>query len=149
VTEYQIEVGDTLNGLLLAEVAYGYGVVPLLHQRLPSPSKLMPSDDVVLEIGDRLVVLATSDGLRRVEYGDRSRFTRGAWVRVTQAISPDSAFEGANAIARMTGYSLKDARELFDRLPATLPKPLYDRQAWRLLRALHKARVDAHLVDRP
>ncbi|MEW6497729.1 MAG: NAD-binding protein, partial [Cyanobacteriota bacterium] len=25
VTEYQIEAGDTLNGLLLAEVAYGYG----------------------------------------------------------------------------------------------------------------------------
>jgi hypothetical protein len=34
VTEYQIEAGDTLNGLLLAEIAYGYGVVPILHQKL-------------------------------------------------------------------------------------------------------------------
>lgn len=31
-TEYRIEAGDTLNGLILAEVAYGYGVVPILCQ---------------------------------------------------------------------------------------------------------------------
>ncbi|MGC9503684.1 potassium channel family protein [Baaleninema sp.] len=147
VTEYQVEAGDTLNGLLLAEVAYGYGVVPLLHQRFPGSSKLMPLDDVVLEIGDRLVVLATSEGLRRVEYGDRSRFSRNIWIRVTGVMTPDSAFEGANAISRIAGYRLKEARELFDRLPITLPKPLYQHQAWRLLRALYKARVDAHVVN--
>jgi hypothetical protein len=48
VTEYQIEVGDTLNGLLLAEVAYGYGIVPLFHQRSPHTPTWMPADDILL-----------------------------------------------------------------------------------------------------
>ncbi|MDC0834114.1 NAD-binding protein [Geitlerinema sp. CS-897] len=146
VTEYRVEAGDTLNGLMLADVAYGYGVVPLLHQRFRGSSKLMPLDDIVLEVGDRLIVLATSEGLRRVEYGDRSRFDRNTRIRVTRAITPDSAFEGANAISRIAGYSLKEAREIFDRLPTTLPTPLYSHQAWRLLRALYQARVDAQIV---
>jgi hypothetical protein len=62
---------DTLNGLLLSEIAYGYQVVPLLHQRVnqkyPRP---MPSDDVRLVVGDRLIVLATIDGLKRIERGE-------------------------------------------------------------------------------
>ena len=43
VTEYQIEAGDTLNGLMLAEVVYGYGVVAVLHQKPPASPILMPS----------------------------------------------------------------------------------------------------------
>ncbi|WP_292871643.1 hypothetical protein [Nostoc sp. LPT] len=31
VTEYKIEDGDTLNGLLLSEIASGYSVVPILY----------------------------------------------------------------------------------------------------------------------
>ena len=69
VTEYQIEAGDTLNGLLLAEVAYGYGVVPILHQKPPNVSTLMPSDEIRLAVGERLVVLATIEGLQRIEQG--------------------------------------------------------------------------------
>ena len=75
VTEYQIDVGDTLNGLLLAEVAYGYGITPLLHQRFPNPPNWMPPDDILLAVGDRLTVLATIEGLQRVEVGNRHRPT--------------------------------------------------------------------------
>ena len=71
VTEYQIEAGDTLNGLLLEEVAYGYGVVPILHQRPPYPSLLMPAAEICLKIGDRLVVLATIEGLQWIEIGKK------------------------------------------------------------------------------
>lgn len=70
VTEYKIEIGDTLNGLILAEVAYGYGVVPILYQNPPEPPKLMPSDDICLHTGDRLIVLATSSSLQRIERGE-------------------------------------------------------------------------------
>lgn len=71
VTEYQIEAGDTLNGLSLQEVALGYGVVPILHQRPPHPSLLMPAAAIDLKIGDRLVVLATIEGLQWIEIGKR------------------------------------------------------------------------------
>jgi hypothetical protein len=32
VTEYHIESNDTLKGLLFADIAYGYGIVPILYQ---------------------------------------------------------------------------------------------------------------------
>lgn len=49
VTEYLVDAADTLNGLLLGEVAYGYGVVPILHQTPSSEARLLPSDEVRLE----------------------------------------------------------------------------------------------------
>ena len=33
VTEYRIEAEDSLHGLLLADVAYGYGVIPIIYQQ--------------------------------------------------------------------------------------------------------------------
>ncbi|WP_341528745.1 NAD-binding protein [Nostoc sp. UHCC 0302] len=64
VTEYQIEADDTLNGKLLAEIAYGYGLVPILYTMTAyQTTKFMPSDDIKLTVGDRLVVLATIEGL--------------------------------------------------------------------------------------
>jgi Trk K+ transport system NAD-binding subunit len=70
VTEYEIEDQDTLNGLLISQVAYGYGVVVILHQSPPEASRLMPSEDLQLRIGDRIVVLATGEGLQRIEKGE-------------------------------------------------------------------------------
>ncbi|MDJ0648743.1 MAG: NAD-binding protein, partial [Xenococcaceae cyanobacterium MO_188.B19] len=69
VTEYQIEAGDTLNGLLIADIAYGYGVIPIIYQKPNHASVLLPIDEPPLKIGDRLVVLANIDGLRRIEQG--------------------------------------------------------------------------------
>jgi Trk K+ transport system NAD-binding subunit len=143
VTEYQIEPDDTLNGLMLAEVAYGYGVVPLLYQKPRSTAKFMPSEDTYLSIGDRMVVLATTDGLRRVEVG---ALAAKQWqLSVEQALTPDAVFEGANAIARISGCNLGTARSLMNRLPAKLPSPLYQHQGQRLVRELAKLRVLARL----
>ncbi len=147
VTEYQIEAGDTLNGRLLAEIAYGYGVVPIFHQKEHYRfARIMPSDDVRLQIGDRLIVLATIEGLQRVEHGN---FLERSWaVRVEKAISQEAAFEGATAIARISGCNIGLARDIMDRLPETLPFSLYKHQALRLIRELSKSQVLAHLVGK-
>ncbi|PSB56133.1 NAD-binding protein [Chamaesiphon polymorphus] len=144
VTEYAIESGDTLDRLLLADIAYGYGVVPILHHRSPNPASLMPTDDILLANGDRLVVLATTESLRRIDIGDRHPKT---WhVEVELAMTAESTFEGANIIGRISGCSLRIARDLMENLPGTLNVPLYQHQAQRLVRALEKVRVKAKIV---
>src|SRR5271165_6730412 len=66
VAEYTVEPGDTLIDRLLAEIAYGYGVVPIVHQR-GNETHHLPADDIRLEANDRVVLLATIDGLQRIE----------------------------------------------------------------------------------
>jgi Trk K+ transport system NAD-binding subunit len=146
VTEYRIENGDTLNGLLLSEVAFGYDVVPILHQQPLKDSILMPSEDIRLAIGDRLVILATSEGLQQVEGGKINTSAKYYLVRVEKALLPEAVFEGANAIARISGCSLSMARNLMNNLPQTLPVPLYKQQARRLVRELKLALVKAQIV---
>jgi Trk K+ transport system NAD-binding subunit len=145
VTEYRVEHGDTLNNLLLAEVAYGYGAVPILHHRLGHEVTLMPVDDARLKEDDRLVILATIDGLRRIEQGKLA--SRHWFVQILQTWSPDGRFEGGSAIARITGCDLNTARSIMTQLPATLEVPLYKPQALRLARELSKVQVKAALVS--
>ncbi len=148
VTEFDIKSSDTLNGLLLSEVAYGYGIVALLHQRHPSePVKLMPSQDTRLEVGDRLVALAMIDGLQRVERGIKA--SRRWLVKVEKAMNQEAAFEGATTIARVTGCPLSLARNLCNNLPGVLKFPLYRHQAQRLVRELSKCQVTAYLAPIP
>jgi Trk K+ transport system NAD-binding subunit len=143
VTEYTIESGDTLDRFLLAEIAYGYGVVPILHHRSPNPATLMPTDDILLASGDRLVVLATTESLRRIDIGDRR--PKAWYVEVEQAMTAASTFEGANIIGRISGCSLAIARDLMENLPGILNVPLYQHQAQRLVLALEKVRVKAKI----
>ena len=134
-------------GLLLAEIAYGYSVVPLLYQSENRPWLFFPSDDVLLREGDRLIILATIDGLRKIEVRDLQPKT---WrVRVEKVINQDFLFEGANTISRISGCSLQQARELLNHLPNTLITPLYRPQAQRLLRALKKMQIVALLTKTP
>lgn len=144
VTEYQIESQDTLSGLLLSEIAYGYGVVPLWHRSPHQPALLFPSDDVVLREGDRLIILATIEGLRKIEVRDLNPKT---WcIRVKRVFNQDSAFERANTISRISGCSLHQARDLMNSIPKTLSTPLYQPQAQRLVRALKKMQILAGLI---
>ncbi|MBR8828657.1 MAG: NAD-binding protein [Gomphosphaeria aponina SAG 52.96 = DSM 107014] len=146
VTEYELETEDTLNGLLIAEVAYGYGVVVILHQKPSFASTLMPSDDLKLAVGDRLVVLATINGLRRVEEGNLNLINKCWQVRIEAALTSDALFEGANIISRISGCDLNTARELMNHLPDILSTPLYQHQAQRLVRELSQCMVKARLV---
>ncbi|AFY34390.1 TrkA family potassium uptake protein [Calothrix sp. PCC 7507] len=146
VTEYQIEADDTLNGLLLAEIAYGYGVVPILHSKVSQQTpKFMPTDDIKLTVGDRLVVLATIEGLQRVEHGT---FIARQWlIEVEKAFSSEAAFEGAAVISRVSGCDMHLARTLMSQLPGTLQYPLYKHQAHRLVSELSKSQVSAHIIQ--
>jgi K+ transport systems, NAD-binding component len=150
VTEYEIEVGDTLDNLLLTEVAYGYGVVPILHQRKNQPPRLMPPDEIQLTVGDRMVVLATIEGLRAVE--DGIFVTAARWqVRIQQALSAEAVFEGANLIVRICGFPLNIARSLMSDLPVLLPRLLFKHQAYHLIVELKRVLVIAQMIppDQP
>ena len=145
VTEYQIAAGDNLHRSILTDLAYGYGVVPILHERSPNPAILMPTDDIHIAIDDRLVVLATIEGLRRIEAG--SRHPKAWLVEIASALTAESSFEGANTIGRISGCSLNVARELMASLPGILNIPLYKPQAQRLVRALEKVLVRSQIVS--
>ena len=144
VTQYQIQTDDTLHGLLLAEVAYGYGVMPLLHQQQGRRSRVMPPDDMPLQAGDRLVVLSTIRGLRRIEQGDRA--PRQWQVEFLSAQTADAQFEGGTEIARVTGCSLSEAHRLMRQFPVIFPHRLYFHQAHRLVRDLGRLRVAATIL---
>ncbi|MBW4643971.1 MAG: NAD-binding protein [Goleter apudmare HA4340-LM2] len=146
VTEYQIETDDTLNGRLLAEIAYGYGVVPIFHSRASRKvPKFMPSDDIELAVGDRLIVLATIEGLQRVEQG---AIAIPEWqVLVKKAFSSEAAFAGASVISRVSGCDMHLARTLMNQLPGILKYPLYKHQAHRLVSELSKSQVLAQIIE--
>ncbi|MBD0336885.1 MAG: NAD-binding protein [Cyanobacteria bacterium Co-bin13] len=145
VTQYTIETGDTLAGYLLSEVAYGYGVVPVWHHRPGKIATVMPSEDIRLQPGDRLVVLATIRGLRRVEQEDVA--PRLWQVRVEMVLTADARFDGASELARVSGYDLGLARDFMTQLPAVFPPKLHRHQALRLVRLLSAAQVKAQMVS--
>jgi hypothetical protein len=141
VTEYEIVMGDTLDNLLLSEIAYGYDVVPISHQR--EAARLMPPEDLRTQAGDRLVLLATLDGLQQIERGDRLLPTY--WVNITKTLTKDAVFDGERTIAIVTGCSINEASQLMKQLPQRLTFPLYSHQAQRLVRELRKAQVIAEV----
>jgi len=144
VTEYEIEANDTLNGKILAQVAYGYGVVPIsYYSQHEGDSKLMPSDDTRLYVGDRLVVLATINGLRRIERGVLAPCRR--WqLQALKPLDPKAIHYAGDTLTNISGCSLNEAREFMKNLPGVLGVPgvmellLYDHQAYRLLQKLRK-----------
>jgi Trk K+ transport system NAD-binding subunit len=144
VTEYAIETGDTLVDRRLAEIAYGYGAIPILHER-GSAGQLNPSDDLRLEAGDKLIVLATVDTLRRIEHGELA--PPQYRLAIDSCPYPNSAFEAGNLIARITGCDLGLARKSLADLPRELDFPFYRQQGVRLVRELGKIKVAARLVE--
>lgn len=144
VTQYEVDTDDTLHGLLLADVAYGYGVVPIWHQMSGQMPKVMPSDDTKLQMGDRLVLLSTIRGLRRIEQGD---LAPKQWqVQIFSAKAADAIFEGGRELALVTGCDIGEAHALMNQLPLIFPHRLYLHQAMRLVRRLSRLRVKAELL---
>ncbi|MEH1833790.1 MAG: NAD-binding protein [Nostoc sp.] len=145
VTEYKIEDGDTLNGLLLSEIAYGYSVVPILYQKYQRDNySLMPWYDVKLYAGDRLIVLATSISLQRIEWGEM--LPRLWQVQIQKALTTNAIIYGAEEIVLITGCSSTTARQWMNNLPMVLPISLYKHQAQRLVRELTKVQVLANVI---
>lgn len=143
VTEYQITADDTLVHKPLFQIAYGYGVVPIFHQRANQMidedfSKfILPSDDRILQVGDRLVVLASINGLRRIEYGEL--VPPRCWrLEVKNPVNSLFLYECGNDLARISGCDLNQARAFMNTLPNTINLYLYDYQAYRLEQELRR-----------
>lgn len=70
VVRYRLEEGDHLCGLNIARVENAYQVNVLCHRRHGRPGeRAIPPLDSPLHPGDELLVLASLEGLRRVECG--------------------------------------------------------------------------------
>ena len=147
VTEYQIRAHDTINGLLISEFSYGYSVVVILYEPPDQKPRLMPSDDLRLEEGDHIVILASMDGLKRIERGEIERDSQSWTVRIAQIFSDDSILEGAKIISRISGCSLNLATDMMNDLPKNLPVSLYKHQAYNLMRELQKIIIKAELIS--
>lgn len=147
IAEYLIEAGDTLTNKQLATVAYGYGVVPILRETVDrgghAYTVLMPTDDQYLLPGDRLFVLSSINGLRRIERGEMTPPRR--WrLAVEQKPSLENTADVVQLLARLTDLSPALAQQLIDRLPATIDIDLYDYQAARLIQSM-KERLSIRL----
>jgi Trk K+ transport system NAD-binding subunit len=148
VTEYVVTPGDTLIDRQLAHLAYGYGAIPVFHERRnerEAKGQINPSDDIRLESGDKVVVLATVDALRRIEHGE---LAPPRWrLVIDSCISSDTAFEAGNIIARIASCDLAIARKALTKLPGELATPVYRQQGIRLVRELGKIKVGARLAE--
>lgn len=146
VAEYSVETGDTLRGRLLAEVAYGYGVTPIAYRPhgTTAPPLFFPGDELRLNTGDQVVVLATINGLQRIERGEAR--PPDCQVLVEKALNADAAFAGGNLIAQIVGCELSEARQVMEQLPTFIPRLLYRHQARHLIRQLGRVRVHGRLA---
>ncbi|MDF5732715.1 MAG: NAD-binding protein, partial [Rhizonema sp. PD38] len=145
VAEYNIQSRDSLCGLLLAEVAYGYGIILIIYRKyLENYTELMPSDDTRLKEGDRLVVVETIESLQRIERGEM--LPRCWQVQVNTDLTGNSVFEGARAISRVSGCDIKIATELMNNLPGVIQTPMYKHQAQRLVRELSKLQCLSQII---
>lgn len=143
VTEYLITVNDTLINKFLFQIAYGYGVVPIFHQRSnqtlgeDAAESLFPPDERQLHEGDRLIVLASMDGLRRIEQGDLA-LPRQWQLDAKKPLNLSFLYYCGNDLARISGCSLNTARTFMENLPGTINLFLYDYQAYKLQEDLNR-----------
>ncbi len=143
ITEYRVAPGDTLEGKQMGHVAYGYGVVPILRETRDIEGNiltvLMPTDDQYLVAGDRLFVLSSINGLRRIERGERTpprRWQMSAGAPLSYPIAPESLADTAGLLAKLTDCDLKAAHRFIDQLPMSTNVSLYDYQAARLVQTM-------------
>jgi hypothetical protein len=119
--------------------------VAILYQRRSGEeAEFFPSEDVRLDVGGRLVVLATMKALQNAEHGISGE--RGYQIRIFRTLTAQAVFEGARTISRLTGCSLGDARSLMSQIPAALSPPLFRQQAQRLVHELFGVGVHAEVV---
>ena len=139
IAEYKIVRGDTLEGKQMSQVAYGYGVVPILIETYGLEGNiltmLMPADDQYLVAGDRLFVLSSINGLRRIERGERTpprRWQLSADAPLSKP-TPESLADTAELLATLADCDLKAAHRFVKQLPMAMNLSLYDYQAARLV----------------
>ena len=145
IAEYLIASGDTLSGKQMAQVAYGYGVTPILRETRDDQNNLcrvlMPTDDQYLRAGDRLFLLSSINGLRRIERGATTppRYWHlSADTAAYDRIAPEKLNDAALILTKFSDCEEIRARQFVEQLPATMDIALYDYQAARLIKAMER-----------
>ncbi|MEL6354311.1 MAG: NAD-binding protein [Cyanobacteria bacterium J06627_28] len=141
ITKYVIEAGDTLVGKQLSQVAYGYGVVPILRETKDKSGSrctvLMPTDDQRLIAGDRLFVLSSINGLRRIERGQMTP-PRQWKIAVDEHPSPEAINDSIQLLTRLTNCSEQTAQTILNQPQVAMTVNLYDYQASHLMQVMKK-----------
>lgn len=141
VTEHYITDADTLVGKLLAEVAYGYDVIPIFYQTVAGrlvgmPAKsLIPSDIERLRPGDRVVLLSSINSLRKIERGD-IKPPRHWNLKIGSPLNRRLTDKAAYILNMISGCGLSKAKAFMEALPGKIKLPLYTQQAYCLMQAL-------------
>ncbi len=140
ITEYSVQSGDTLAHRQIAQVAYGYGVVPILRETKDESEKictiLLPTDEQRLLPGDRLFLLSSINGLRRIERGEKTPPRRWRLAATAPLPSSAAAADVVECLIQLTTCEPYQARQFVQQLPTALELELYDYQAARLIQAL-------------
>jgi Trk K+ transport system NAD-binding subunit len=135
VVEYHITPDDTLVRKKLWEIAEGYSVVPVAHQgRGGSQRACMPDDNIRLEPGDRLIVLASAASLEAIERGEM--LEKELELTLTELRPYAEAMQVVTTLAQRLDLTLEQARHALAHLPHTLPLRLYPLQGYRTQRLL-------------
>lgn len=142
IVEYTITWGDTLVGHQLAKIAYGYGVVPILQETKDSQGRpctvILPTDEQHLNVGDRLFILSSINGLRRIERGEMTPPRR--WqLSADRSATPEAVSDTVQLLARLTDCAIEDAQRFVQAAPAkTMEVNLYDYQAAHIVQKLRE-----------
>ena len=138
IVEYNITSGDTLAGHSLAKIAYGYGVVPVLQETRDQEGHrctvILPADERFLKAGDRLFLLSSINGLRRIERGEMTPPRRWHLSLTAPAKLEDKT---VYLLARLLECGVGDIQNMIQSAPAQiLEVNLYDYQAAYIVQTL-------------
>ena len=113
LVRYTIDCNDSLCGRSLARVQNGFGVTAIALRR-PSRGEVLalPPVDLVLSSGDQLLILASLDGLRRIELNRLHAPAERLRLRLKRQLNASSLFEVHRNLARYLGCSVEQAHEL-------------------------------------
>ncbi|MEL6554570.1 MAG: NAD-binding protein [Cyanobacteria bacterium J06621_11] len=148
ITEYVVAPGDTLVGKQIAQISYGYGVVPILRETTDTDGNLctilMPTDEQHLQPHDKLFILSSINGLRRIEREEMT--TPRRWrIEAEQLPNTDTAADTAKILTKIANCHPQQAQAFINQLPASMEIELYDYQASKLIQIL-KERLPVRLL---
>jgi Trk K+ transport system NAD-binding subunit len=148
VVEYDVTEADTLVGHPLWEIAEGYAVAPVLHQRPGARARVPSPEDAsqILKEGDRLIVLATAGSLEAIERGDLR--PPKYQLRLERMRPYAESLQVVGMLSQRLGYTLAHAHATLENLPQTVPLPLYGLYAARTAKLLDANGVETRIIDR-
>ncbi len=97
---------------------------------------MLPTDEQRLEVGDRLFLLSSINGLRRIERGEMTPPRR--WqLSADRPATPESLSHTVQLLSQLADCAIEEAQQFAQSAPAkTLEVNLYDYQAAHIIQKL-------------